>query len=94
VINDTLGDFFEGSYLQGCAYAKALTLQPATIKKEAVDLLRTTGFSDGEILEINQVASYFNYVNRTVLGLGVDTQGDIIGLSPTNSDDPENWNHQ
>ena len=47
----------------------------------------------GEILEINQVCAYFAYANRTVLGLGVSTDGDIIGLSPNNSEDPEDWSH-
>jgi len=28
-----------------------------------------------------------------VLGLGVYTDGDIIGLSPNVTDDPDNWNH-
>ena len=56
--------------------------------------LRKVGFSDGEILEINQVASYFNYVNRSVIGLGVDTVGDLLGISPNNNDDPYNWSHQ
>lgn len=51
-------------------------------------------FSGGEILEINQVVSCFNYANRTVLGLGVHTKGGILGLSPNNSDDPENWAHE
>ncbi len=41
-----------------------------------------------------RLISYFNYVNRTVVGLGVTTDGDIIGLSPNNSDDPNNWNHK
>jgi len=27
------------------------------------------------------------------LGLGVNLKGDVLGLSPNNSDDPENWNH-
>ena len=63
------------------------------ICKEDIDLLREHGFSDGEILELNQVASYFNYVNRTVLGLGVNTEGDILGLSPNDSTDPDNWEH-
>ena len=58
-----------------------------------VQLLRNAGLDDGEILEINQVTAYFNYANRTVLGLGCSTAGDIIGLSPNNSDDPDNWNH-
>ena len=45
------------------------------------------------ILELNQVTSYFNYANRTVLGLGVSTEGDELGLSPGDSDDPKNWHH-
>ncbi|MEL6676889.1 MAG: alkylhydroperoxidase, partial [Bacteroidota bacterium] len=48
----------------------------------------------GEILEINQVVSYFHYANRTVLGLGVNTQGEILGLSPSDDDNHENWSHQ
>ena len=48
---------------------------------------------DGEILEINQVAAYFAYANRTVLGLGINTEGDDIGLSPGDSSDPDNWSH-
>ena len=55
--------------------------------------LKDVGFDEGEILEINQVCSYFNYVNRCVLGLGVTTEGDILGLSPNESDDPNNWTH-
>jgi len=58
-----------------------------------IEGLRQAGFSDGEILEINQVTAYFNYANRTVLGLGCSTMGDVIGLSPNNSDDPDDWNH-
>jgi uncharacterized peroxidase-related enzyme len=93
VTNDALEDYFNDKLLLGCQYAKKLTLQHHTIKKEDIEALQNTGFSDGEILEINQVTSYFNYVNRTVVGLGIDTQGDILGLSPNNNDDPNNWNH-
>ena len=57
-------------------------------------MLFKAGFSDGEVLEINQVVSYFNYANRTVLGLGCDTTGDILGLSPGNSSDPNDWSHK
>ena len=59
-----------------------------------IDALREAGFDDGEILEINQVTAYFAYANRTVLGLGINTDGDIIGLSPGDSSDPDNWTHQ
>lgn len=74
-------------------YARKLTLNPAEMKETDVQSLRDAGYEDGEILEINQVSSYFSYANRTVLGLGCSTQGDLIGLSPNNSDDPEDWNH-
>jgi uncharacterized peroxidase-related enzyme len=93
VIDDDLGGFFDESFLAGALYAKALTLHHHEIKEEDIQRLRAVGFSDGEILEINQVSSYFNYVNRMVVGLGVDTKGDIIGLSPNNSDDPGEWSH-
>ena len=29
-----------------------------------------------------------------VLGLGVTTDGDILGLSPGNSDNPDDWSHR
>ena len=74
-------------------YARVLTRDPAGVSETHVIVLRNAGYSDGEILEINQVSAYFNYANRTVLGLGCSTQGDIIGLSPNKSDDPDDWNH-
>ena len=69
-------------------YARVLTEAPAQLGEADISRLRDAGFDDGEILEINQVSAYFSYANRTVLGLGVNMQGDIIGLSPNNSDDP------
>ncbi len=75
-------------------YAQQLTTQPGSMHAALIEKLRDAGWLDGEILEINQVAAYFNYANRTVLGLGVETEGDIIGLSPNNSDDLDDWNHQ
>lgn len=85
--------FFSAQYEQGLVYAKKLTLEPKDLIKEDISKLKASGFSEGEILEINQVSSYFNYVNRTVLGLGTDTKGDVLGLSPNASDEPENWSH-
>ncbi len=74
-------------------YAEQLTLAPSQMSEDIVNDLRAAGYSDGEILEINQVSAYFSYANRTVLGLGCSTQGDILGLSPNKSDDPDNWSH-
>lgn len=93
VIDDDLEGFFDRKHLEGTKYAKALTLSHHKITQQDITTLREVSFTDGEILEINQVTSYFNYVNRSVVGLGVNTQGDIIGLSPNNSSDPNSWNH-
>jgi uncharacterized peroxidase-related enzyme len=76
------------------AYANQLTLDAGSMLESSVIELREAGYNDGEILEINQVAAYFNYANRTVLGLGCSIKGDIVGLSPGNSDDPEDWGHR
>lgn len=74
-------------------YAQALTVAPDSVREATINTLRKAGWSDGEILEINQVSAYFSYANRTVLGLGCSTTGDILGLSPNKSDDPTDWNH-
>lgn len=74
-------------------YVKLLTESPDKVTQKNIELLRAIGVSDGEILEINQTASYFAYANRTVLGLGCSTEGDVLGMSPGDSDDPDNWQH-
>ena len=84
---------FSGRDLAGLNYAQKLTIEPGSLCQDDVARLRNAGFDDGEILEINQVAAYFSYANRTVLGLGINTDGDAIGLSPGNSNDPEDWSH-
>jgi AhpD family alkylhydroperoxidase len=77
----------------GLDYATKLTRDPGAMELSDVDVLREAGWSDGEVLELNQVTSYFNYANRTVLGLGVGLAGDELGLSPSDGDDSTNWQH-
>lgn len=84
---------FDAKQLAAVRYAERLTRDPAGMTPDAVEAMRAAGWDDGEILEINQVVAYFAYANRTVLGLGVNTDGDILGLSPGENDDPENWSH-
>jgi uncharacterized peroxidase-related enzyme len=84
---------FSGKELAGLEYAARLTVKPPEITAGDIERLRMAGFDDGEILEINQVAAYFAYANRTVLGLGVDIAGDIVGLSSGDTSDPDNWSH-
>lgn len=72
-------DVFDGRDLAALAYAAKLTLSPADMVQADVDGLRASGWDDGEILEINQIVGYFNYVNRLLNGLGVTTDGDVVG---------------
>ncbi len=51
-------------------YAVKLTQNPGKLVEADVDLLRTAGFSEEEILRVNLIVSYFNFVNRIVSGLG------------------------
>lgn len=75
-------------------YSRTLTTSPSAITEADIQTLRHAGWEDGEILEINQVVAYFNYANRTVLGLGVNVDGDVLGLSPGDASDTGNWSHR
>ncbi|MBO6773985.1 MAG: peroxidase-related enzyme [Marinibacterium sp.] len=97
VIGAATGDGgFEGivdpSVQQMLVYAEQLTSAAQDMDVANVEALRAVGLEDGQILEVNQVVAYFAYANRTVLGLGVNTDGDVIGLSP-GSDNPDEWGH-
>lgn len=73
------GDALDGAALAMCHYAEKLTLEPGGMVEEDVTKLRDAGLDDGQILEVNQIICYFNYVNRSINGLGVTTDGDIVG---------------
>ena len=90
---DDLAKAFDGRELAGLEYARELTRQPSALSGEVIERLRAAGFDDGEVLEINQVTAYFAYANRTVLGLGVSHVGEELGLSPNDSDSPDDWSH-
>ncbi len=92
ITEETYSTILKASLAKGLTYAKHLTMSPAAIKETYIEELRMAGLTDGEILEINQVTSYFNYVNRTVLGLGVALEKTNIGMSPSSESD-NNWNH-
>jgi len=52
-------------------YASKLTVEPWSVTEEDVESMRSEGLDDSEILDVNLVVGYFNFVNRTALGLGV-----------------------
>lgn len=52
-------------------YCHKLTKEPWNMKERDVIALRKVGFKDVDILDINQITSYYAYVNRVADGLGV-----------------------
>lgn len=94
LVAKTPEEYFKGKELALMEYAQKLTLTPGKIVKNDVFYLKSLNINEGEILEINQVVSYFCYANRTVLGLGVNTQKEIIGLSPKDESDNNDWEHK
>lgn len=53
-------------------YAVLLTRDPTSVAEEHVQAMRSAGLSDDEILNVNLVTAYFNFVNRIAEGLGVE----------------------
>lgn len=61
-------------------YVVKLTKTPHAINQTDISALHKSGFSDENILNINLITSYFCFVNRIVLGLGVEfTPDDVKG---------------
>ena len=64
-----------------CTYAKNITLTPASDKTQ-IDALKNQGLTEREILDATLVIAYFNFVNRIVLGLGLEiTTEEIKGYN-------------
>ena len=57
-------------------YAAKLTLTPARMEEADLSPLRDAGFDDSAILEIVQVVSFFNYINRVADALGIENEPD------------------
>ena len=70
---------FGGKHYALLQYARKLTGDVGSMVEADIERLREAGATDGEILEVNQVCAYFNYSNRLLNGLGVTTDGDVIG---------------
>ena len=52
-------------------YAAKLTKTPGKMTEKDLVPLRELGYDDRAILDINQITSYYAYVNRVADGLGV-----------------------
>lgn len=59
-------------------YARKLTTAPSSMDETQMVALRADGLTDQEILRINLITAYFNFVNRIALGLGVTTDAQEV----------------
>lgn len=57
-----------------CQYARDLTSSPESSNEQKIIPLREAGFDDRAILDATLVISYFNFVNRITLALGLDVK--------------------
>ncbi len=55
-------------------YCAKLTVRPWEMQVDDVQQLREAGFDDGDVLDVVQIASFFNYINRVADALGVEPE--------------------
>lgn len=53
------------------AHVAKLTKTPTEMTESDIEELRSHGLSDLDILDLNNLSAYFNYINRVVMGLGL-----------------------
>lgn len=78
---------FDGAELAMLRYTQKLTCSPGEINEADMLPMREQGVDDGQILEVNQIVGYFNYVNRLLNGLGVTLKGDTVGYYSAEGED-------
>ena len=55
-------------------YAAKLTRTPSEVHEGDIERLREVGLSDLDILDLNNIVGYYNYINRVANGLGLRTR--------------------
>ncbi|MGI9643904.1 MAG: peroxidase-related enzyme [Ilumatobacteraceae bacterium] len=56
-----------------CTHAATLTTRPTEMSADDLDELRAHGLSDLDLVDLNNMIAYYNYINRVVNGLGLKT---------------------
>jgi uncharacterized peroxidase-related enzyme len=57
-----------------CEFSEKLTLRQEELGPLDLERLRVAGLTDADILDLVQIASYFNYINRVAHALGVEPE--------------------
>ncbi len=59
-------------------HAAKLTTRPTAMLQADVEVLRAHGLDDLQVLDVNNLVAYYNYINRIVMGLGIrSTMGTV-----------------
>jgi len=74
ILNDYIKADISNKEKELLNYAEKLTNNNQKIDQKDINNLKQHGLIDKDILELNQVVAYFNYVNRIVDGLGVELE--------------------
>ena len=77
-ISILISDFYKAGLnnreLSLCEFARLLTLSPEKFNDaSSIEIVKKSAFSDSAILDATLVVAYFNFVNRIVLALGVES---------------------
>lgn len=56
------------------AYTRVLVRTPREVTPDLVDRLREVGYTDLDVLDLNNLAAYYSYVNRVAAGLGLQRE--------------------
>lgn len=54
-------------------HAAKLTTHPTEMTENDIVVLRSHGLGDLELVDLNNLVAYYNYINRVVMGLGLRT---------------------
>lgn len=60
-----------------CKFAELLTRAPSAVRPQDLETLRLHRLTDRDILDVVQVVSYFNYINRVADALGIDPEPEM-----------------
>ena len=72
---------FRYDSVSGLNYAVKITRASDTCADEDIDALRAHGFSDEDIMDIAQIAAFFNYSNRVANALELRPNAEYHGMA-------------
>ena len=58
-------------------FAELVTRTPSAVRAQDLETLRRHGLTDRDILDVVEVVSYFNYINRVADALGIDPEPEM-----------------